>query len=245
MLFAFLDVLRELLHEPAPASELDTIDEVIVDTQDWDDFAAIESLETDQVVNKNILAVRRGEVSPIGIKRPKPILEKMERTEAEDERNLSEGEERILGLVTGSISTEKRREVEATFLNTVPMCVNSNTASDVENAQQYYERQGITVGRWKPRNYRWERGEGGYRLLNGCRTLLHMRTSAKMLKDVMRWSRRAVIRIKVSARVVLFTRRVKRADIYRNLLCYGRNRSSYLIFLTSFWIVSMRCALML
>ena len=156
VLFAFLDVLRELLHEPAPASELDTTDEGIVDTQDWDDFDTIESLEIDQVVNENILAVHRGELSPIGIKRPKPIVKKVERIEMEDERNLFDTEERILGLVTGLISIEKKRKIEATFLNTAPICVNSNTAHDAEDAQQYYERQGITVGRWKPRNYRWK-----------------------------------------------------------------------------------------
>ena len=161
VLFAFLDVLRELLHEPAPASEFDTIDETILDTQDFDDFAVIESLETEQVVHENILAVQRGELSPIGIKRPKPILEKVERTAAEDERNIFEAEARILGLVTNSISTEKKREMEATFLKTAPICVNSNTAYDAEDAQRYYERQGITVGRWKPRNYRWEQAQEG------------------------------------------------------------------------------------
>ena len=159
VLFAFLDVLRELLHEPAPASELDTIDEPIVDTQDYDDFAVIESLETEQVVNESILAMRRGEVSPIGIKRPRPFLKKMERTDAEDERSLSEGEERILGLVTGTISTEKKREVERTFLDTAPIWVNSNTASEAQETQRYYKHQGITVGRWKPRNYRWEQAK--------------------------------------------------------------------------------------
>ena len=34
-----------------PASEFDTIDETILDTQDFDDFAVIESLETEQVVS--------------------------------------------------------------------------------------------------------------------------------------------------------------------------------------------------
>ena len=156
VLFAFLDVLRELLHEAAPASELDMIDEVIVDTQDFDDFAVIESLETEQVVNENILAVRRGEVSPIGVKRPKPILEKVEYTKTEDRRKFLEAKERVLGLVTGLISTEKKHGIEAMFLDTAPICVNSNTAYDAEDAQRYYEQHGITVGRWKPRNYRWE-----------------------------------------------------------------------------------------
>ena len=156
VLFAFLDVLRELLHEPAPASELETIDEPIMDTQDYDDFDVIESLETEKVVNESTLAMRRGELSPIGIKRPKSLLEKVERTETADERSLSEGEERILGLVTGAISTEKKREIERTFLNTAPIWINANTAPEAEEAQRYYEHHGITLGRWKPRNYRWE-----------------------------------------------------------------------------------------
>jgi len=156
VLFAFLDVVRELLHEPAPTSEPDTIDESTVDTQDFDDFDVIESLEIDQVVNENILAVQHSEVSPIGIRRPKPILEKLDRTEGEDERHISEGEERILGVVTGLISIEKKREIEQRFLDTAPICINANTAPDAEAIQAYYERQGITVGRWKPRNYRWQ-----------------------------------------------------------------------------------------
>lgn len=156
VLFVFLDVLRDLLHEPAPAAESNTIDETIVDTQDFDDFAVIDSLETEQVVNENILAVRRGELSPIGIKRPRPLLEKVARTEAQEERNVSEAQARFLGIITGPISTEKKREIEATFLNTAPIWVNANTAHDAEEAERYYERLGVSVEHWKPRNYRWE-----------------------------------------------------------------------------------------
>ncbi len=159
VLFAFLDVLRELQHEPAPASELDLIDEELVDTQDFDDFDVIESLETEQVVNESLLAVRRGELSPIGIKRPRPLLEKVKHTAVEDQRNLSEREARILGIITGLMSTEKKREIEATFLNTEPIWINANTAHDAENVEQYYEELGVSVGRWKPRNYRWEQAE--------------------------------------------------------------------------------------
>lgn len=108
VLFAFLDVLREPLHEPAPASELDLTDETIVDTQDFDDFDVIESLEIEQAVNQSILAVQRGELSPIGIKRPRPLLKKVKHPAVEDETNLSERETRILGIMTGSMSTEKK-----------------------------------------------------------------------------------------------------------------------------------------
>ena len=138
VLFAFLDILRESLHIPAPTQEVDMIDETIMSTQNWDDFADIESLETDHVVNENIPAVRRGEISPIAIKRPKPILDKTEHTEAVDEWYLSAGEERILGLVAGLINTEKRREIEASFLNNTAIWVNSNTPYEAEDTQQYY-----------------------------------------------------------------------------------------------------------
>ncbi|MDD9976015.1 MAG: type IV toxin-antitoxin system AbiEi family antitoxin domain-containing protein [Candidatus Poribacteria bacterium] len=156
VLFAFLDVLRELLHEPAPVSELDTTNEALVDTQDFDDFDVIESLETEQCVHESILAVRRGELSPIGIKRPRPLLGKVERAPVKDERNLSEVEARILGIITGPISTERKREIEATFLDTAPIWVNANTTHNAEDTERYYERQGVSVGRWKPRNHRWE-----------------------------------------------------------------------------------------
>ena len=156
VLFAFLDVLRELLHEPAPAAELDTTDEALVDTQDFDDFAVIESLEIEQTVNQSLLAVQRGELSPIGIKRPRPLLEKVKHPAVENKTNLSEQETRILGIITGSMSTEKKREIEATFLDTAPIWINANTAHDAEEVEQYYEAQRVSVGRWKPRNYRWE-----------------------------------------------------------------------------------------
>ena len=156
VLFAFLDVLRESLHEPAPTSKLDPTDEVLVDTQDFDDFDVIESLETEQVVNESILAVRRGELSPIGIKRPKPLLEKVERPAVEDEKNPSEADARILGIITGLMSTKKKHEIEATFLDTAPIWINANTTHDAEEAERYYEEQGVSVGRWKPRNHRWQ-----------------------------------------------------------------------------------------
>ena len=156
VLFAFLDVLRELLHEPVPTSELETIDEAIEDTQDFDDFDVIESLETDPVVNESILAVRSGELSPIGIKRPRPLLEKVKYTAVEDERNRSEQAARVLGIITGSMNTKKKHEIEATFLDTAPIWINADTPHGAEDAERYYEGQGISVGRWKQRNHRWK-----------------------------------------------------------------------------------------
>ena len=160
VLFAFLDVLRESLHEPVPTlEELDPIDEALVKTQDYDDFDLIESLEAEQHVNESTHAVRRGELSPIGIKRSKPLLKKVERAAPANKRDLSEAEARILGIVTGLMSTEEKHEIETTFLDTAPICINVNTVHEADDAARYYEGHGVSVGRWKPRNYRWEQAK--------------------------------------------------------------------------------------
>ena len=159
VLFAFLDVLRELLHEPALASALDPADETLVDTQDFDDFDTIESLETEQILNENILAVRRGELSSMAMKRPKLLLEKVERTAEKNEKALSETEARTLGVITGLMHNKKKREIEEAFLDTGPIWVNANFVYDAEDTERYYEEQGVSVERWKPRNYRWEQAK--------------------------------------------------------------------------------------
>ena len=74
-------------------------------------------------------------------------------------RPPAEAKARILGIVTGSISTEKKREIEASFLDTAPIWVNADTAHDVEEAERYYEEQDVSVERWKPRNYRWDQAK--------------------------------------------------------------------------------------
>ena len=154
VLFAFLNVLRELLHDPTPTSALDVINTFTAKTEEWDDFDVIESLETQAAVDDRIPAVRRGELSPLSIKRPRPLLWKSEGVdEGED---VFDGSTRVHGLITGPISTDKKREIESTFLQTSTLCLNSVVAYDAENAERYYEEHGVSVGRWKPRNYCWE-----------------------------------------------------------------------------------------
>ena len=66
--------------------------------------------------------MQRGELSPIGIKRPRQLLEKVGPAALKNEKPLTEGKAHILGIVTGSMSTEKKREIEATFLDTASIC---------------------------------------------------------------------------------------------------------------------------
>ena len=154
VLFAFLDVLRELLHDPSPTSAIDGIDTPTTETEEWSDFDVIESLETQAAVDDQILTVRRGELSPLSIKRPRPLLWKSE--DMDEGEDVFDGSTRVHGLITGAISIDKKREIESTLLQTAPLCLNSVVAYDAENAERYYEEHGVSVGRWKPRNYCWE-----------------------------------------------------------------------------------------
>ena len=154
VLFAFLDVLRELLHDPTPTSALDGIDTPTAETEEWSDFDVIEALETQAAVDDRILAVRRGELSPLSIKRSRPLLRKSE--SVDEGEDIFDRSSDIHGLITGPISPNKKREIESTFLQTSIVCLNSVVAYDAENAERYYEEHGVSVGRWKPRNYRWE-----------------------------------------------------------------------------------------
>ena len=157
ILFAFLDVLRELLHDPAPTSALDEIDASTAEIEEWDDFDVIESLETQDGLEDRILTVQRGELSPLSIKRPRPLLWKSE--SVDESEDVFDGSARVHGIITGPISIDKKREIESSFLQTAPLCMNSVVPYDVENAERYYKEHGISVGQWKPRNYRWEEVE--------------------------------------------------------------------------------------
>ena len=80
VLLAPINLLRAVLHEPSPSSNQ-------VSTTNASDDTEIPSLlpTTALHINKKILAVREGKLSPLAIKRPPSILRKSEITACKDE----------------------------------------------------------------------------------------------------------------------------------------------------------------
>jgi hypothetical protein len=73
VLFAPIDALRDILHEPAPAAE----DESEPTVQ-----ATTIVLPVPVPVDEKVVAVREGKLSPLAIKRPSPVLHKSEREDS-------------------------------------------------------------------------------------------------------------------------------------------------------------------
>ena len=69
ILFAPIDALRDVLHEPAPPTE-DNSEPVVQETITVPRVAAS--------VNEKVLAIRKGTLSPLAIKRPHPVLSKLD-----------------------------------------------------------------------------------------------------------------------------------------------------------------------
>ncbi len=69
ILFAPIDALRDALHEPAPPSE-DHSESVVQETTTLPPVAA--------PVDEKVIAIREGTLSPLAIKRPGPVLSKLE-----------------------------------------------------------------------------------------------------------------------------------------------------------------------
>ena len=69
VLFAPIDVLWDALHEPAPPTE-DHSEPVVQETTTLPPMAA--------PVDEKVIAIREGTLSPLAIKRPSPVLSKLE-----------------------------------------------------------------------------------------------------------------------------------------------------------------------
>ena len=119
-------------------------------TDVWNDTGILPPLPaTGLPIDDKVLAVRAGKLSPLGIKRPRPVLQKSEPTEKMHET----GEEmrtqvqrafdrnvRVLGFITQT-DTEQDPEVESVLPNKGAICLNvPNDALAAETAQLLQNR---------------------------------------------------------------------------------------------------------
>ena len=135
-------------------------------TDIWDDTDIL-PLTPDRVlpVPDKVLAVQEGKLSPLGIKRPSPVLRKSEGTDT-GYKSLEENAiqiqrafdqtARIAGLIA-EIGVEKNYEIESYILNGGAIYLNVPTVELAEKAEQRFESRNLpSFAFWKPRMYRWE-----------------------------------------------------------------------------------------
>ena len=135
-------------------------------TDIWNDTGILPPLPaTGLPMNDKVGTVREGELSPLSIKRPRPILHKSEPTEetSETHEEISvQGQRafdrnvRVLGLVP-QIASEKNREVESFLRNSEAICLNVPNAAHAAEAEQFFQKRNLgSVARWRDRMYLWD-----------------------------------------------------------------------------------------
>ena len=135
-------------------------------TDVWNDTGILPPIPaTGFPIDDKVHTVRKGELSPLAIKRPKPILHKAKPTEktSETQEEMSvqvqrafDRDGRVLGFMPQT-ALEKNREVEAFLRNSEGICLTvTNTLRAAEAAQFFQERNLKSVTRWRDRMYLWD-----------------------------------------------------------------------------------------
>ena len=134
-------------------------------TDVWDDTGILPPLPTAGLpVTDEILAVREAKLSPLGIKRPAPMLHKRE-TENTAYGTLEENavqmqqvfnrDVRILGLIAEA-GGGKSYAAESYVLNDGVISLSKKSLSSKETEQRFQNRNVSSVAHRKPRHYLWE-----------------------------------------------------------------------------------------
>ena len=133
-------------------------------TDVWNDTGILPPIpKTGLPIDNKVLAVREGELSPLAIKRPPPVLHKASTIEKIDEtrEEISVQVQRAFdrsALVVGfipDIGSEKADEVESLLQNSeVVYGQDADLAAEVD--QRFQKRNVGSVPRWRDRMYLWD-----------------------------------------------------------------------------------------
>ena len=121
-------------------------------TDVWNDTGILPPIpETGLPIDDKVLAIREGKLSPLAIKRPKPVLHKLEHVEKIDEtreeiwvqmqRALDRGV-RVLGFIPEADS-EKEGEFGSLLRNNGAICFNVPDAELTAETKQFFQKQNV------------------------------------------------------------------------------------------------------
>ena len=154
VLFALLGFFRNALHKPGLARVDKTLREY--EPKAFDGDTAINPLGVDErevSIPEKMRAVREGHLSPLAIKRPRPVLTKQAHSEPElfDIADILETDARVIGIETGLQHPEENREIERALLEKEPLLLSFPNFDYCKQADQYWTAEGFSVGAfWHP-----------------------------------------------------------------------------------------------
>ena len=134
-------------------------------TDVWDNTGILPSIPaTGLPVPEHVPAVREGKLSPLAIKRPSPVLQKIEGIEktyeplensVDEIQRVFDSDKRIIGLAA---ETDARRnyEVESHLLKGDTVAFSADF-SIVEEAMEHFQRQNLpSIARWRNVSFLWD-----------------------------------------------------------------------------------------
>ena len=150
----------------ASTSETGLPMETTLITDVWNDTGILPPIPaTGLPINDKVITVREEKLSPLGIKRPPPVLHKLAPTEKvhETEEEISvqvqrafDRNVRVLGFIPETDS-EKNREIESLLQNGEVICLNVQDAEFAAEAEQLFQKRDAgSVARWRDRMYLWD-----------------------------------------------------------------------------------------
>ncbi len=147
----------------SPNLGIPTEDTLITDV--WDDTGILPPLpETGMPVNEKILAIRESKLSPLAIKRPAPVLEKIDATQKNYEmldesiqqiQRIFTSDARIIAL-SGETQAMNNYELEKYILNAGPVVFSSGFWAIEAMIQHYQKHKLPSITRWRNVSYLWD-----------------------------------------------------------------------------------------
>ena len=116
-------------------------------------------------VTEELKAVREGKLSPLAIKRPKPVLQSSEKTEivyetleenANKIQSIFDRDARILGIFANK-GIRRSHEIDTFLPKNGEIILNVSGIGSAKDFERYYQRHDVSSHQiWKPRIYQWE-----------------------------------------------------------------------------------------
>ena len=153
VLFGLLGFFRSALHKPVLGSGVMHREPDIQEFEREKLYKPLRIEDTEISVPEKMQAIREGNLSPLAIKRPGPVLTKQVHSEPEffDIADILETDARVIGIETGLRHPEKNREIERAFLEKEPLLLSMPTIEYCKKADQYWTVEGFSIGAmWQP-----------------------------------------------------------------------------------------------
>ena len=134
-------------------------------TDVWDDTGILPPIpETGLPVPEKIQAIRKGELSPLAIRRPTPVLEKTDDTQKnyvpldkniDKIRTVFDGDARVIGLIAET-HARNNYQVEKRIMNANPVAFSTTFFATEEMAGHFQKDNLPSIERWRHVGYKWD-----------------------------------------------------------------------------------------